>query len=297
MRRTVPDQASLRRREARRPPARGKKRWGLRVGLLGIMILLSVLIVREIRQYRSAQEEYLRYQQLEEASIPEVFPTETYHAAAGTVANPAQAASAAPAAPSEKPFYSGKVALLLEENADTVGWIEIPGTRVRYPVVQADDNEYYLTRTFERRDNESGAIYMDYRNAGDLSDFNTIVYGHNMLDGSMFHDLREYRHPEYARDHSRIELTLLSRKMVFQVFSAYTRKDDFDFMGFGIYQDVDREQLIERIRRRTEVSLSARVGAQDQLLTLVTCTSGSQEWHWIVHAVLVEEVRTGTGSI
>ena len=69
---------------------------------------------------------------------------------------------------------------LQEINEDVVGWIYIPGTEVNYPVVQGDDNEYYLHRTFEKKDNFTGAIFLDYLCQPDFSSDNTILYGHNM---------------------------------------------------------------------------------------------------------------------
>jgi len=74
-------------------------------------------------------------------------------------------------------------------NSHCVGWITIPNTNINYPIVKNDDNEYYLNHNFEKSENKGGAIFMDYRLKEDFSNFNTILYGHNMKDGSMFADV------------------------------------------------------------------------------------------------------------
>ena len=82
---------------------------------------------------------------------------------------------------------------LVELNDQSVGWITIDGTAIDYPVVQGDDNSYYLTHDFNNSSSIQGSIFMDYRNQPDFSDWNNIVYGHNMDNGSMFGALVKYR--------------------------------------------------------------------------------------------------------
>ena len=86
---------------------------------------------------------------------------------------------------------------LLEENPDTVAWIDFPGQDVSYPIVQAEDNSRYLDYSFEGEKSVYGAIFLDYRNQGLMNDGNTVIYGHNMRNGSMFGFLKKYREKEY----------------------------------------------------------------------------------------------------
>ena len=82
-------------------------------------------------------------------------------------------------------------------NEDVVGWIQIPDTVISYPLMHGENNDLYLDHTWDLKTNAVGAIFMDYRNSGDLSDFNTIIYGHNMLNGSMFAGLSHFAYTWY----------------------------------------------------------------------------------------------------
>ena len=178
------------------------------------------------------------------------------------------------------------------ENRHAVGWLDITGTDILYPLVQGPDNTYYMTHTFLRKKNASGAIFMDCWNAPDFTDFNTVIYGHNMKDGSMFAGLREYRFQAYFDAHPFVEITLLDRKLIYRVFAAYTVKEGetTDFRGQGCVTELDRSQFILAARKRsTEIASRYAVSRNDRLLTLVTCAGGAQPWYWVVHAVLAGE--------
>ena len=93
-----------------------------------------------------------------------------------------------------------------EINDDTIGWITIEGTSIDYPIVQASDNCYYLTHDCNCNESKYGSIFMDCHNAADFSDNHTILYGHNMENGSMFHDLNEYSSHVFFDEHTYIEV-------------------------------------------------------------------------------------------
>ena len=91
--------------------------------------------------------------------------------------------------------------ILQKENPDIIAWIYCEDTPVNYPIVQADDNDYYLRRLLDGTWNVAGTLFMDYRNADDFSDWHTVIYGHNMKNDSMFGTLPEYRSQEYYEQH------------------------------------------------------------------------------------------------
>ena len=91
-------------------------------------------------------------------------------------------------------------------NPDIVAWIRIPDTSIDYPVVQGNDDSYYLTHTFKKTEHVAGAIFLDSDNYADFSDDKNIIYGHNMKDGSMFGDLKKYKDPKFAGEHPYIEI-------------------------------------------------------------------------------------------
>ena len=95
---------------------------------------------------------------------------------------------------------------LLAQGPDVKAWLELPGTVIQYPVAQGEDNSYYLKHLYDGTANKVGCLFIDYENAEDFSDNNTIIYGHNMRDGSMFSALVEYKAQAYYDEHPEMYL-------------------------------------------------------------------------------------------
>ncbi len=278
--------------------AGGKRRRIIKLtffAVLTLMVVVAAVLLLRWREYRAAQDEYSEYQAMAEVNedvsfIPlvslkpkQTFPPKT--AALSTLA-----VTATP-----KPFRSEKVASLLKVNREAVAWLDVVGTQMQYPVVQAKNNEYYMTHTIKKRKNASGAIFLDCWNVPNFTDFNTVIYGHNMNDGSMFSGLRDYRHQKFFDEHLTVEITLLDKKLTYHVFAAYTSQgvDGADFRGQECFTEAERSTFIKAVRKQsTDLDSSETVSRHDRLLTLVTCTSGTHSWYWVVHAVLVEEQFT-----
>ena len=110
---------------------------------------------------------------------------------------------------------------LIALNPDFVGWIEIPATDVDYPIVRGTDNDYYLRRTFLGESNSAGTIFMDYRAIFDFNTHITILYGHNMRDGSMFASLMRYTDATFLADNTEIRIfTRYGETFYYDVISA-----------------------------------------------------------------------------
>ena len=254
---------------------------------LTLLVIVGAILTVRLVGYWSARDEYTAYQAMEEEATD---PPKT--AVPEQSVPPMDAvASQFTAIPTTKPFSSMRVTNLKKENRDTVGWIDIIGTEMKYPVVQGTDNKYYMHHTFKKKKNASGAIFLDCWNKPDFTDFNTVIYGHNMKDGSMFNGLREYRHQRFADEHSFVEITLQNKKLCYRIFAAYTSQgeDSADFRGQSCITEKQRSEFIKAARKRsTNLTSSATVSRHDRLLTLVTCTGGEHPWFWVVHAVLAE---------
>ena len=292
-----------------RPPAdpqKRKKKNRRARGSSGIIIALSVCaaaiaIVLGVRffDYWQAQREYAQYAQLAMESTPThttpvleppretPTPTMARDAAAKQPAPPSAAPTVTP-----KPFFSETVRKFSTQNDDAVAYLDVPGTKIQYPVVQGKDNEYYVTHTFAKKRRAAGAIFVDAWNNSDFSDFNTVIYGHNMKDGSMFSGLREYRHASFLRDHKYIEVTLLHSKRIYKVFAAYLVEDTFDFRGFTHTSLGSRIGFVRDLEARSEIKTNTEATGSDTLLTLVTCATEERDWYWVVHAVLTEVITT-----
>ena len=109
-------------------------------------------------------------------------------------------------------------ASLKETNPDIYAWIEIPDTNVNYPIVQsADDDSYYLNHTIDGQEGYPGSIYTEKVNAKDFSDFNTVIYGHDMKDGSMFKDLHKFEDADFFEQHDKVTIYTENECKTYQI--------------------------------------------------------------------------------
>ncbi|WP_158591831.1 class B sortase [Oceanobacillus halophilus] len=173
-------------------------------------------------------------------------------------------------------------------NEDFVGWIEVDGTEIQYPVVQAVDNDYYLTRNFHQEEDKVGAIFMDYRNSTDRLDSHTIIYGHNMKDDSMFGSLSNVLDADFSDDNT-INLEFQGETYQWEVFSGYVTKET-DWMQVD-FDSTNNSYLpfLQGLKDKSNVIFSREeVTKEDKILTLATCTSHDIDERVIVHARLIE---------
>lgn len=146
-------------------------------------------------------------------------------------------------AESEEPFLTQLfLTQLYELNPDFVGWIEIPGTAVNYPVVRGDDNSFYLKTTFLGEPNRAGSIFMDFRARRDFGTPVTILYGHNMRDGSMFSALMKYTSRTFLEDNSEIRIITADGEMYFYDIVSARRTDAWDEVYQLNFDHADKAQ-------------------------------------------------------
>lgn len=179
------------------------------------------------------------------------------------------------------------------KNEDLVGWINIPNTLIDYPVVQAEDNDFYLHRDFNKEYLFDGIPFMDFRNIlkPDLYD-NTLVYGHNMgLKGNMFTELMRYQNIDFYKKAPIINFDTLYQEnqwKVIAVFDTNTEKQFgpvFEYYNF-VHADSKEEfdWYIEEINRRSFYLTDVDVEYGDKLLTLQTCVNDKYETKLVVVA-------------
>lgn len=174
---------------------------------------------------------------------------------------------------------------LKAQNEDVIGWIEIPDTEISYPLMQGDDDQYYLKHTFSGNENSAGSIFVEYQNKPDLTDRHTIIYGHNMKNGSMFGGLKEYRKASYLVDHPMIYIDLEDGTHAYQIFSCYETPTDSDTytIGFAAQPDGRYERFIQMIKDRSAYDTGIEVSKNDMVITLSTCTKSGVN-RFVVHA-------------
>jgi SrtB family sortase len=173
------------------------------------------------------------------------------------------------------------------KNDDIVGYLKIEGTKIDFPVVQGPDNSYYLTRDLTGKDNVSGAAFMDAANDSLNLGFNTILYAHNMRDGSMFHDLRNYVDKAYYNTHSTIKFTTLLEETEWEIFSFYETTVDFNYIRTSFDSaDEFNEFILSPVKERSFYDTGVEVDKNDRVLTLSTCTNRIDDTRFVVHAKL-----------
>ena len=174
-------------------------------------------------------------------------------------------------------------ASLKEINEEAVGWIEIPGTEISYPVVHTTDNTYYLTHTFRRQENKSGAIFVEASNAGDFSDLHTIIYGHNMKNGSMFAGLKNYGKKNYYEAHPYIYLDQEDGTHCYQIFSCHEADVTDITYTVGYRSDDTYAAFLDELTASSLYDTGVSVETDDSVITLSTCTSNGTK-RFVVHA-------------
>lgn len=185
-------------------------------------------------------------------------------------------------------------AAMQEVNPDIYAWIRIEGTNIDYPVVQSStDDSYYLNHTIEGKEGYPGSIYTESVNSKDFSDFNTILYGHNMRDGSMFQNLHNYEDSAYMAEHPEVIIYTPDHVYRYQIFAAVTYSDVHLYHEFDYTTESGRQAFLDSILSSRGMADTIRddvpVSAADKFLTLSTCIGGQSDKRLIVEAVLQSE--------
>ena len=178
-------------------------------------------------------------------------------------------------------------AALRQQYPDIVGWLSCPDTELDYPVVQGEDNEFYLTHLTTGEANKHGAVFMDYRNAAPLTDANTILYGHNMQDGTMFHNMLNWGNGEYAAAHRVLSLTTPYQTYALRVFNACVVDASSEVYQLAFEDTVKKADWLDRCARKSFFTAEFVPSAADSIMTLSTC-SGSGRWFVVQAAVQIE---------
>ncbi len=177
---------------------------------------------------------------------------------------------------------------LQDENSDVLGWILIPDTNISYPVVQNDDNDYYLSHTWNKEKSSVGAIFMDYRNSSDYSDYNTILYGHRMYNDTMFAELKYYSKEDFWKEHPYVYILDEAGAKKYNIFAAYEAYTDAILYRPGLTEVSDKYEFAKTAEDLAVYDTGITIGSEDNILTLVTCTGQGYATRWIVQAVLAE---------
>ncbi|MCL2855342.1 MAG: class B sortase [Defluviitaleaceae bacterium] len=174
-------------------------------------------------------------------------------------------------------------------NPDIVAYITIPGTRVGNAVVQGEDNAFYLYHDIFRRRNVNGALFMDYQNTPNFTNPNTVIYGHNMLNGTMFHNLRFYMGQEFFERNPHIVIITDHAVLIYEIFSAFSTNVDFDYIQVHFHDREEFGELVDEINRRSVINTGIAGDIYDNILVLSTCTNVRWDMRYVVAGRLAHE--------
>ena len=177
---------------------------------------------------------------------------------------------------------------LREVNPDVIGWIYSPNTTINYPVVQGDDNAYYLKHLAGGTENRNGCPFLDVQNRPDFTDDNSIIYGHHMQNGTMFAGISWYEDQSYYDEHPVMYLMTPTAAYRIELFSGYiTTMDSSAYMqNFGSIRE--HTDWLKEVSGRSDFRANLEISAYDRVITLSTCAYRFENARYVLHGKLVK---------
>ena len=200
----------------------------------------------------------------------------------------------------EKEYINGNVNFtdLWKINPDIYAWIKIPNTAVDYPVLQTDgDDAFYLEHNIYGQYSFAGCIYSEKVNSKDFSDPNTVLYGHNLLNGTMFASLHNFRDPNFFANNEYIYILMPERTLIYRIFAAYEYDDrhimnSFDFNDEEVFAEY-LKYATNPVNSMTYNIRETEVTTDDTILTLSTCMDNIETSRYLVQGVLISDEPVG----
>lgn len=177
---------------------------------------------------------------------------------------------------------------LKQINKEVRGWIQVNGTNINYPYVQASDNDFYLNHSFDKSSNGAGWIFMDYRNNSQEFDKNTIIYGHGRSNTSMFGTLKNILKSSWFKDSNNyvIKLATEQENSLWEVFSVYKIPTTSDYLQIKFSSDEEFQNFANKLIERSAYNFNTPVNSTDKIITLSTCWNNEEKV--VMHAKLIK---------
>lgn len=174
-------------------------------------------------------------------------------------------------------------------NEDFIGWLYYEPLELSYPVVRGNDNDFYVKNTFEKEANSSGAIFMDFLNKLDFTDYNTIIYGHNMRNGTMFGSLKKLLNEQnLIEDNPYFYIFTEEKTYMYEIFAAYIT-DETSHTYDLITDETEQGIYIDYIKSSAEYLSEKEINLTDKIVTLSTCHGLHTSNRTVIHGVLIME--------
>lgn len=174
---------------------------------------------------------------------------------------------------------------LKDSYKNVIGRIIIEGTDIDFPIVQGKDNDFYLDHNYKNQYHAFGSVYMDYRNSSDFSDLNTVLYGHNVRSGHVFHDLVKYNDENAVNDQPYIIVDTLNERKIYEIYAVYSTSAYTDYRK-PFYEGEALNNFLARINEANKLSKTIEKTDDLSILTLSTCSD--EDDRLAIHAVEVK---------
>ena len=179
---------------------------------------------------------------------------------------------------------------LHEINNDFRGWITIPNTKVNYPLLQGQDNKYYLTHNFKKEYNPGGGIFISYDNEDPFNEKNTIIHGHYMKDKSMFGSLHNYKDLDFAKENNKFYITTKDGTLEYEIFSVYIEEANINPYRFSFNSDNEYVEYINDLKNKSMHKLvDYNLTSEDKIVTLSTCSYEKKNYRLLIHGKLMSK--------
>ena len=179
---------------------------------------------------------------------------------------------------------------LYEINNEFKGWIMIPGTKVNYPVLQGEDNDYYLTHNFKKEYNAGGGIFISCDNPDPFNEKNTIIHGHYMKDKSMFGSLHSYKDGEFAKLNNKFYITTKDGTLEYEIFSIYIEQANTNPYRFNFSSDEEYVKYLNELKNKSMHKLvDYELTGRDKIVTLSTCSYEQENNRLLIHGKLINK--------
>ncbi len=178
-------------------------------------------------------------------------------------------------------------AALREINPDVIGWLYYEDTPIDYPVVQGENNEIYLSMLFDRTWGGCGTLFADCITEEPFRQFNTIVYGHHMKDGSMFACLKELRDPEYCSQNPKLQLSTPEGVFDLEIWAFLNEPSDSSIYLTNIKSEEDKQAYLDLVKSLADYTTGVEVTTEDRLVMLSTCAYEFENARYIIACRMV----------
>lgn len=187
---------------------------------------------------------------------------------------------------------------LQKDNNDVIGWITVDGTPIDYPILMSGydkEEDFYINHDFNAKSYKAGSIYVQRDNSNDFTDFNTVIYGHNMMNGSMFGTLKKFRNKDFFNTNRNIYVYIPGHILHYEIVSAFIHDDRHLLSAYSFYTKEGRMEYAEVCKNPNTLVKNIVDGLtitdNDRLITLSTCTSAENE-RYLVVGKLIRDVET-----